>query len=260
MLASKSILPIFLFLSFLFYSMSMGCGNIFEDMADDSTKEAQLEEAQMVLDKGDYTTAVNMLLSLCGLSAADPTSGTPTCDNATISLLASAYMGRAGLDLIKIIDTAAQDTTIGQQGIFTEFSSLLINGNEQDMENAVKLLKNIQGKTPEQNLQMAVAATADTVLIVRDAVGGFNSSGLPNSVPSSFNTTTTNTVTDNISLISTGISGSGIANADLTSDISTLQTNIAGGDTSANSCDLRKYLCSVNPTATGCPVPITDCP
>lgn len=258
MLARRYVLPIFFLLFLLFY----GCGdlNIFEGLADDNTQKARLEEAQIALDSGDFTKAVDILLDLCGLSAANPASGIPTCDNDTRALLASAYMGRAGLDLIKIIDTAVNAT--GQQGTFTEFSTLFLDPslNQADMHNAALLLSGIQGRTQQQNLQMAVAATADTVLIVRDAVGGFNSSGLPNSVPSSFNTTTTNTVTDNISLISTGISGSGIANADLTSDISTLQTNIAGGDTSANSCDLRKYLCSVNPTATGCPVSIIECP
>lgn len=254
MLASRSVLPIFLFLSLLFSFISLGCENIFEDMANDSTEEARLEEARMALDKGDYTTAVNIFLDLCGLSAADPTSGTPTCDNATISLLASAYMGRSGLDLIKIIDTAAQDSSTGPQGTFTEFSLLFLDPNLQqsDMHNAALLLNKISGRTADQNLQMAVAATADTVLIIRDAVGGFNPSGLPNLVPSSFGDTTTNAITTNIDLISTGITGSGIANADLTADINTIKTNITGGDPGVDSGELHTYLCSFIPQPSGC--------
>lgn len=256
MLASRSILPIFLFLSLLFSSMSVGCGNIFEDMADDSTEEARLEEAQMALDKGDYTTAVNMLLSLCGLSANDPTAGNATCDNATVSLLASAYMGRAGIDLIKIIDTADQGTSTGAQGTFTEFSTLLLNGNEEDASNAVTLLSNIQGRTEEQNLQMAVVAAADTILIIRDITSGFNqTTGLPNNIPAASDPATINAanqITENIPLIVQGISGSGIASADLTSDINAIKSNITTGgnplldplgtDQTVTATDLVSYL------------------
>ncbi len=254
MLASRSILPIFLFLSLLFFSMSMGCGNIFEDMADDGTQEAKLEDAQMALDKGDYTTAVNMLLSLCGLSANDPTTGNATCDTNTISLLASAYMGRAGLDLIKIIDTAAQDATIGQQGIFTEFSSLLINGNEQDMENAVKLLKNMQGKTPEQNLQMAVAATADTILIIRDFAGLDSTTGLPTILPSpSGLVDAASDITKNITPLVDGVIGSGIAGEDLTQDLINIKNGIAGTDNTVDQSELQGYLCNnFIPKPVGC--------
>lgn len=257
MLASRSVLPIFLFLSLLFSFISLGCENIFEDMADDSTEEARLEEARMALDKGDYTTAVNIFLDLCGLSAADPTSGTPTCDNATISLLASAYMGRAGLDLIKIIDTAAQTGSTGPNGTFVEFSQLLLAGNETDMHNALVILNNIPGKTPDQNLQMAVAAAADTLMIIM-GVPGVNidpATGLPTTVPVSANfDSAAQTITNNknISLISAGIDGSGIVNADLTNDIKTIQSNISG-DVDVTSTELRTYLCSFTPPPTGCP-------
>lgn len=255
-----------LFLSALLLGLvSMGCGdsNIFDSMADDSTSEAKLEEAQIALDKGDYTTAVNVLLDLCGLSAEDPTSGTPTCDTSTISLLASAYMGRSGLDLINIIKTAEDTSNQGQTGTqdtFSEFSSILQTLNEQDMQNAVELLSDIppEVRTEEQNLQMAVAAAADTVLIIMN-IPGLEldpTTGIPTTLPDDTDIAdAANEITNNnnISLILDGVAGSGLADEDLTNDIKTIQTEIAGLDTTVDPSELQSYLCSFDPKPAGCP-------
>lgn len=259
MLKRKPILPVLFFILFLVYSMSVGCSNsnIFEGLADDSTKEAKLEEAQIALDKGDFTAAISTLLDLCGLSATNPTSGIPTCDNDTISLLASAYMGKAGLDMIKIIDTSINAT--GQQDTFTEFSTLFLDPsiNQGDMHNAVVLLSNIPDteRTQEQNFQMAVAATADTVLIIGDITGGFDQTGLPNNVPSTSDPNTINAaseITQNIGIINKGVTGSGIASEDLTQDITTIQTSISGGNSTVTPNDLTTYLCNFTPKPAGC--------
>lgn len=255
-----------LFLSALLLGLvSMGCGdsNIFDSMADDSTSEAKLEEAQIALDKGDYTTAVNVLLDLCGLSAEDPTSGTPTCDTSTISLLASAYMGRSGLDLINIIKTAEDTSNQGQTGTqdtFSEFSTILQTLNEQDMQNAVELLEGLgDARTTDQNLQMAVAAAADTVLIIMNIPGLVldSTTGIPTSVPTDDTVITdaANEITNNnnISLILDGVAGSGLADEDLTNDIKTIQTEIAGLDTTVDPSELQSYLCSFDPKPAGCP-------
>lgn len=255
-----------LFLSALLLGLvSMGCGdsNIFDSMADDSTSEAKLEEAQIALDKGDYTTAVNVLLDLCGLSAEDPTSGTPTCDTSTISLLASAYMGRAGLDLINIIKTAEDTSNQGQTGTqdtFSEFSTILQTLNEQDMQNAVELLEGLgDARTTDQNLQMAVAAAADTVLIIMNIPGLVldPTTGIPTTLPDDTDIAdAANEITNNnnISLILDGVAGSGLADEDLTNDINTIQTDIAGlNDTTVDAGELHTYLCSLNPSVTGCP-------
>lgn len=252
MLARRYVLPIFFLLFLLFY----GCGdlNIFEGLADDNTQKARLEEAQIALDSGDFTKAVDILLDLCGLSAANPASGIPTCDNDTRALLASAYMGRAGLDLIKIIDTAVNAT--GQQGTFTEFSTLFLDPNlsQTDMHNAALLLSGIQGRTQQQNLQMAVAATADTVLIIRDIAGIDPTTGVPTKLPSATQISTAATaITTNIPLITGGITGSGIASADLTADINTIQTNISGADQTVQPAELQTYICSFTPKPTDCP-------
>ena len=225
----------------------MGCGdsNIFDSMADDDTKEAQLEEAQIALDKGDYTTAVDILLGLCGLSAENPASGAQTCDNNTISLLASAYMGRAGLDLVNLIDSAEPST--GSQ-TFTEFSSILDLVNAEDMQNAVDLLDSLgSARTPEQSLQMAVAATADVILDIGGITDGFDpTTGLPNTIPSPTDQATidaANEITGNISLILEGIGESGIADADLTNDINAVQTGLSGTtDQTVSPTELVTYL------------------
>ncbi len=253
-----------LFLSALLLGLVfMGCGdsNIFEGLADDNTNEAKLEEAQIALDKGDYTKAADILQDLCGLSAENPTSD-PTCDNETISLLASAYMGKAGLDLINIIKTAEDTSNQGQTGTqdtFSEFSSILQTLNEEDMRNAVVLLDELgSARTEEQNLQMAVAAAADTVLIIMD-IPGLEldpETGIPTTMPddtdiaAAANEITSN---NNISLILDGVAGSGLADEDLTNDINTIQTEIAGlGDTTVESSELQSYLCSLNPSLAGC--------
>lgn len=242
-----------LFLSALLLGLVfMGCGdsNIFDSMADDSTSEAKLEEAQIALDKGDYSTAVDILLGLCGLSAEDPASGAQTCDNDTISLLASAYIGRAGLDLIELIESA--ETSTGSQ-TFTEFSNILVLTNAEDMQNAVDLLDSLgSARTPEQSLQMAVAATADVILDIGGITDGFDpTTGLPDTIPSVTDPATidaANEITGNISLILEGIGGSGIADADMSADITTIQRSLSDpsgtnpNDITVTSDDLVTYL------------------
>ncbi len=68
-----------------------GCG-------DDSTKEAKIEKARIDLDKGNYADAVDTLKELCGTNLA-----APTCDPEIVSLYASAYSGKAGLDVFNLI-------------------------------------------------------------------------------------------------------------------------------------------------------------
>lgn len=256
----------------------MGCGdsNIFDSMADDSSSEAKLEEGQIALDTGDYTKAIDIFSDLCGLDPADPASSLDnrTCDNSTVTLLASAFMGRSGLDLIKLIDAAAdsgqtktQQTSANaaeavqteDQQSFTQFSTLFLdpNSNEQDMQNAVAILAGIDISTADQSLLLAVAAAADTIMIIRDTIEIENfdqDTGLPTTVPSAGAlVNAANEITPNIPLIIEGITGSGIADADLIADIDAIQTSIAGTDLTVGSVELHDYLCSLSPSAVGCP-------
>ncbi len=248
-----------LFLSALLLCLvSMGCGdsNIFEDMANDNTREAKLEEAQIALDKADYTKAIEIFLDLCGLDPANPTSNfdNRTCDNSTISLLASAYMGKAGIDLINIIENT--DNSTGQQDVFAAFSGILIKENEEDLGNAVALLSSLQGRTEEEDLQMAVAAAADTVLTIMNIPGlELNQEGIPTTLPvtSEINAAATEiTDSNDISLIIDGVAGSGITDENLTQGIDTLQTSISGTDTAVTPEELENFLCSLNTDVTGC--------
>jgi tetratricopeptide (TPR) repeat protein len=87
----------FLLLLALFAAALAGC-NAFEGQADGNSREARLEAARIAMDRGDYETAVPLLQAL---DAAWP-------GDAEISrALASAYAGRAGLDLLGLAAQAA---------------------------------------------------------------------------------------------------------------------------------------------------------
>lgn len=80
-----------------FLSMA-GCkSNLLEPLSDDSSREAQIEEARMALNDGDYQTAINILEPGYDPSSADPE---------TSGILASAYMGKAGIDLTNLLEHA----------------------------------------------------------------------------------------------------------------------------------------------------------
>jgi hypothetical protein len=76
-----------------------GC-NAFESAADDSSYEADIEEAQEALDSGDYQKAINILAP--GYNASSP-------DPVATRILASAYMGKAGMDLTNVVESSGSD-------------------------------------------------------------------------------------------------------------------------------------------------------
>ncbi|MRR14579.1 hypothetical protein EG833_03960, partial [archaeon] len=85
------ILGLILFLS--------GC-NAFEAISKDSSSEADLEDAQTALDDGDYQGAIDILEP--GYDASNP-------DPASTRILASAYMGKAGIDLTNLVESSGDD-------------------------------------------------------------------------------------------------------------------------------------------------------
>jgi len=75
-----------------------GCdSNLLESLADDSSEAANIEAAQIALNDGDY----DEVISLIG-DDYDPSEP----DSQVARLLASAYMGKAGIDLTYLIENA----------------------------------------------------------------------------------------------------------------------------------------------------------
>jgi hypothetical protein len=82
----------------VFLMILTGCdSNMLEPIADDSSKQADLEAAKMALDDGNYDKTIN---TLNGYSRKDPE---------IAGLIASAYMGKAGIDLTYLIGNLRSD-------------------------------------------------------------------------------------------------------------------------------------------------------
>jgi hypothetical protein len=230
----------------------MGCGeNLFENLAENDTQASKIESAQIALDSRSYASAITTLQEICGI---DPSN--PTCDNTTRAMLASAYSGLAGLDAINLINNASTGTITS----FGSFSSLLpapTAENKTAMNNAVTLLSGIPSKTTDQNLQLAAVAVADVVVAIgADLNVTFDpQTGLPSSSPpaSGISAATLSQVSNDVTKIAEGVTGSGLTNADLTNDINQIKSDLAGTDSSVSATELHNFLCNLNPSATGCP-------
>ena len=78
----------------------IGCeSNMLKPLASDSSKEANIEDAKMALDDGNYQEAINDLGSE---NSSDPE---------VAGLLSSAYMGAAGLDLTYMLEKVDNSST-----------------------------------------------------------------------------------------------------------------------------------------------------
>jgi hypothetical protein len=96
----------------IFLMAIMGCeSNMLKPLADDSSKEASLEEAKMALDDGSYDSAISALSSYKGSS-----------DPEIAGILSSAYMGKAGLDLTYMLEHIDSSNTDNFDVIASAFS------------------------------------------------------------------------------------------------------------------------------------------
>lgn len=228
-----------------------GCGdsNLFEGLANDGTTQATVEGARIDIDNGNYTAAIAALQALCGTNLS-----APTCDAQTVSLFAAAYSGRAGLDVLDLIQEATS-TASGGTGSFATFSTLIPDptpANKQDLHDAVTLLSGLASLTANQNLQLAVVAAADLIVTVGvDVTGGFDpSTGRPVNPPLSSSDVpqaTATQVTTDMNLVIAGVNGSGLVSEDLTNDITqitdALDSNPQDGIVSAS--ELQSYLAAL---------------
>jgi hypothetical protein len=222
---------------FLGGAEGQGCGgkSVFESMADDGTDEAKLEKARIALDEGAFADAVEILTDLCGTDVT-----APTCDPEVVSLYASAFAGRAGLDMIDLIREGADQQATSGTTSYTLFSKHFDNPSEadvNDMSAAVSLLTSIASRTPGQGLQLAVVSTVDLVVFLGSLTGGYDpTTGKPNTIPdvSAITLGAVSRVLADIGNMGTGLTEAGIdQNESDISDHIQLIRGALGGDASS---------------------------
>jgi len=167
----KGIIQLLMILFSLF--IFSGCGdNVFEDVSDDKSFEAKIEEAKIAIDDEDYAEARDNLLKL---KEDHPT------NNEVLKYLSDAYAGLAGIDtfsLLEIIDELDENGNSGSidmiglvlgdaQGNITseEVSESLLNLNA-----ALENLQLITNPEDDQIIQMGILGMSHMTLTVAEVV------------------------------------------------------------------------------------------
>jgi len=233
----------------LLATMLGACGdqNLFNSLADDNTTVAEIESAKIAIDDGNYTQAIATLQGLCGTGTS-----APTCDAETASLLASAFAGRAGLNVFDLIANSGgvlSGTTTSSLSIFSTLLSAPNNDDKNDLHMAVDILANLSNPTANQSLQMAIYAMADAVVTVGvDLTNGFDSTtGQPNTRPSqgAIQTPTLVQVSNDLILAIDGVDAAGLENEDIENDIKDLQAQIdKNGNETVEASEMEAFLAS----------------
>jgi hypothetical protein len=237
----------------LFAAMLGACGdqNLFDGMADDNTTTAEVESAKIAIDNGDFDAAIAILQGLCGTN-----SSAPTCDGETAILLASAFAGRAGVNVFDLVENsvaAVSGSTLSSLSTFSTLLPLPSASDKSDLHNAVTILVSLSSPTANQNLQMAIYAMADAVVTVGvDLTDGFNSTtGFPNTVPPDAATVqvvdaaygTLLQVANDLDLAIQGLDASGLGNEDLKNDIEALEDAIdTNQDGTVSAAEMQLFL------------------
>jgi predicted small lipoprotein YifL len=145
----------------LSYSSLVSCGtdNVFE-LAE---KKDDKENAETALQRGNYSEAISSLEKHL--------KNNPN-DQAARSMLASAYMGKAGVDAVEVAGKVAGATS----GNWSTLTSALPEGNAENVEllqNAVTALSAIPSasRSAEQTFQLALAQSSLAVVIVKKTAG-----------------------------------------------------------------------------------------
>ena len=153
------LIPIVIILWFLIFH---SCGeNIFSSFDQDTTSEGD-----SALNSGDFDAAI-----VAYEAALDDPSLSASERKEIQEKLASAYMGRTGIDIIDIIENAS-----GGDGGDSEFD-LIMNitpdatvSNLSDINKAVELLTSIKDPTPAQSFQTGLAQTTQAFLSIKSFV------------------------------------------------------------------------------------------
>lgn len=100
----SNIILILMFLSPMIMGASSGCPNLFVELSSKTTDDALLYQARLYLDSRDYDLAVTAIESMT-------TTGKAVRETRTV--LASAYAGLCGLELIDLAKSIADGVTAG---------------------------------------------------------------------------------------------------------------------------------------------------
>lgn len=204
-------------------------------MADDGSDEAQLEKARIALDEGEFDDAVEILADLCGTDYS-----APSCDPEVVGLYASAFSGRAGLDVFDLIQEAA-DRPVAPGSSYTLFSTHFSDPDSVDvgdMNKAVLLLLSLSTRTPGQGLQLAVATVVDLVVLLGNETGGYGADGSPNQVPTAAELdlsviegiTLVSRVSRDVTNMGIGLNEAGIGDENISGHIGEIQAQFSGAD------------------------------
>ncbi len=136
--------------------MLFGCSNdsLFEGLSDESSLEATLEEAAIALDDEDYDEVIHSLASIYTTTALNPE---------VARLLASGYMGKAGIDLTNFITYSAYedaDPFDAVEATLSLFTAPIVK-NEDDKDERIC---NAMDRT-------VLIITNDAVFIDRNCIG-----------------------------------------------------------------------------------------
>lgn len=141
-----------------------------EFAADKDSAAAVKENAQILIDKGDYDAAIALLASYC------PNLQCASEEDA--KQLAAAYMGAAGLDMLDLIKNAEDSANNNSDGSdFTLISTLLpavTATNFTNIDNAIQLLTNTSDRSDEAELQLAIANLTASVIAIGLSGGGYD--------------------------------------------------------------------------------------
>ena len=171
------------------------CGkNAFDMLADKNSSAATKEAAQIAINNGDYATAVNMLKGQCPNNAC--------ADTNTAQMLAAAYMGGAGLNVLDLAANADANKNggTGNNANFTTISKVLpsVTANLVQIVSAVTILSNqkttmglkpraaagtcLASYTDEQKnllMQLGISEVSAAIIAIGSQTGGFDANGIP---------------------------------------------------------------------------------
>lgn len=130
----------------------------------DDTVEARLTQAQIEINQGNYAEAIVILEEVC-----DPLD-LAACEDATLMMLAEAYMGSGGVDLLNLLADAAAGTS---PDTFTMVQTMAGAADAAPkvaaLENAILALEAMTVRDANASLILAVASTTHTVMLITDA-------------------------------------------------------------------------------------------
>jgi tetratricopeptide (TPR) repeat protein len=151
-----------------------GCGdnNLFGGFADDSSKEARMEEALMALDDGRYSTAISILNDLLD-SYPD--------DDELLQYLSSAYSGLAGLDTLNLLqvidelDSTDDSGSIDMVGLVLGDANGVLTSEEvtaklANINNALNALNSIATLNDDQTVLLGVLSITHISLTLADII------------------------------------------------------------------------------------------